>query len=104
MKKRLSHFPYHERSRPGWPPSTSLRKPLSPIQSTMKAVTYVPGTFVTLVPGPYKAQTSPPGQTIQRSESSEPSARVASLVVQYRLYEVGPSQQIQSDLGSDTGP
>src|SRR5439155_4871209 len=41
------------RSRPGWTPSTSLRKPLSPIRSTMKTVTYVPGTFVTLVPGPY---------------------------------------------------
>src|SRR5213594_1833173 len=54
MKKRLSHFPYNERSRPGWTPSTSLRKPLSPIRSTMKTVTYVPGTFVTLVPGPYK--------------------------------------------------
>src|SRR5438094_4514405 len=53
MKKRLSHFPYNERSRPGWTPSTSLRKPLSPIRSTMKTVTYVPGTFVTLVPGPY---------------------------------------------------
>src|SRR5438046_6342704 len=53
MKKRLSHFPYNARSRPGWTPSTSLRKPLSPIQSTMKTVTYVPGTFVTLVPGPY---------------------------------------------------
>src|SRR5437870_5364138 len=54
MKKRLSHFPYNERSRPGWTPSTSLRKPLSPIRSTMKTVTYVPGTFVTLVPGPYR--------------------------------------------------
>src|SRR5213592_4103311 len=53
MKKRLSHFPYNERSRPGWTPSTSLQKPLSPIRSTMKTVTYVPGTFVTLVPGPY---------------------------------------------------
>src|SRR5207237_3520271 len=53
MKKRLSHFPYNERSRPGWTPSNSLRKPLSPILSTMKTVTYVPGTFVTLVPGPY---------------------------------------------------
>src|SRR5436309_11745943 len=54
MKKRLSHFPYNERSRPGWTPSTSLQKPLSPIRSTMKTVTYVPGTFVTLVPGPYR--------------------------------------------------
>src|SRR5947199_10234418 len=54
MKKRLSHFPYNERSRPGWTPSTSLRKPLSPIRSTMKTVTYVPGTFVTLVPVPYR--------------------------------------------------
>src|SRR5437660_11306555 len=56
MKKRLSHFPYNERSRPGWTPSTSLRKPLSPIRSTMKTVTYVPGTFVTLVPGPYRGR------------------------------------------------
>jgi hypothetical protein len=52
----------------------------------------------------FKAQTSPPGQTIQRSGSSELSARVASLVAQYRLYEVGPSQQTQSDRGSGTGP
>src|SRR5205809_8067723 len=58
MKKRLSHFPYNERSRPGWTPSTSLQKPLSPIRSTMKTITYVPGTFVTLVPGPYTALAS----------------------------------------------
>src|SRR5437870_5948593 len=66
MKKRLSHFPYNERSRPGWTPSTSLRKPLSPIRSTMKTVTYVPGTFVTLVPGPY---TSRPGGAVSRQRS-----------------------------------
>ena len=53
MKKRLSHFAYNERSRSGWTLSISLQNLLSPIRSTtMKTVTYVLGTFVTLVPGP----------------------------------------------------
>ena len=55
MKKRLSHFAYNERSRSGWTLSISLQNLLSPIRSTtMKTVTYVLGTFVTLVPGPNK--------------------------------------------------
>jgi Protein of unknown function (DUF559) len=54
MKKRLSYFPYNERSRSGWTLSTPRHTALSPIRSTIKTVTYVSGTFVTLVPGPYK--------------------------------------------------
>jgi hypothetical protein len=53
MKKRLSYFPYNERSRSGWTLSTPHHTALSPIRSTIKTVTYVSGTFVTLVPGPY---------------------------------------------------
>src|SRR5687768_18493003 len=55
MKKRLSYFPYNERSRSGWTLSTPHHTDLSPIRSTIKTVTYVSGTFVTLVPGPYTA-------------------------------------------------
>jgi hypothetical protein len=54
MKKRLSHFAYNERSRSGWtlsiPPAHTLES--NPIDHK-KTVTYVPGTFVTLVSGPY---------------------------------------------------
>jgi hypothetical protein len=53
MKKRLSYFPYNERSRSSWTLSTPRHTALSPIRSTIKTVTYVSGTFVTLVPGPY---------------------------------------------------
>src|SRR5262245_8359665 len=54
MKKRLSHFAYNERSRSSWTLTIPHFTPLSPIRSTIKTVTYVPGTFVTLVSGPHK--------------------------------------------------
>lgn len=54
MKKRLSYFPYNERSRSSWTLSTPRHLALSPIRSSIKTVTYVSGTFVTLVSGPYK--------------------------------------------------
>jgi len=54
MKKWLSHFAYNERSRSGWTLTIPLLTALSPIRSTMQTVTYVPGTFVTLVSGPHK--------------------------------------------------
>jgi hypothetical protein len=54
MKKQLSYFPYNERSRSSWTLSTTRHTALSPIRSTIKTVTYVSGTFVILVPGPYK--------------------------------------------------
>ena len=54
MKKRLSHLPYNERSRLGWTLSTPLPLTSRPIRSTIKTVTHVPGTFVTLVSGPYR--------------------------------------------------
>src|SRR5262245_17481238 len=53
MKKRLSHFAYNERSRSSWTLTIPHFTPLSPIRSTIKTVTYVPGTFVTLVSGPH---------------------------------------------------
>jgi hypothetical protein len=53
MKKRPSHLAYNERSRSGWTLTIPLFTPLSPIRSTIKSVTYVPGTFVTLVSGPH---------------------------------------------------
>jgi hypothetical protein len=51
MKKQPSHLAYNERSRSGWTLTIPLFTPLSPIRSTIKTVTYVPGTFVTLVSG-----------------------------------------------------
>jgi hypothetical protein len=54
MKKRLSYFPYNERSRSSWTLSTPRHLALSPIRSSIKTVTYVSGTFVTLVSGPYR--------------------------------------------------
>jgi hypothetical protein len=53
MKKWLSYFPYNERSRSGWTLSIPLANSDASIRSTMKTVTYVPGTFVSLVPGPH---------------------------------------------------
>jgi hypothetical protein len=53
MKKWLSYFSYNERSRSGWTLSIPLANSDAPVRSTMKTVTYVPGTFVTLVPGPH---------------------------------------------------
>jgi hypothetical protein len=53
MKKWLSHFAYNQRSRSGWTLSTPLKNSKSNLIG-QKTVTYVPGTFVTLVPGPNK--------------------------------------------------
>src|SRR5438093_4241270 len=96
MKKRLSHFPYNERSRPGWTPSTSLRKPLSPIRSTMKTVTYVPGTFVTLVPGPYKNVPKQRGMglvTLLDPLVVSQRARIVGLASQSRLPAIYPTKE-----------
>ena len=52
MEKRLSYFAYNERCEPGWTLSTPQSDPLvRPFSSISKTVTYVPGTFVTLVSG-----------------------------------------------------
>jgi hypothetical protein len=54
MKKRLSYFAYNQRDAAGW----SLYLPFDGLEhllcSIMKTVTYVLGTFVTLVSSPYK--------------------------------------------------
>ena len=52
MKKWLSHFAYNQRSRSGWTLSTHLKNTSKSNLIGQKTVTYVPGTFVTLVPGP----------------------------------------------------
>jgi hypothetical protein len=52
MKKWLSHFAYNQRSRSGWTLSTHLKNTSKSNLIGKKTVTYVPGTFVTLVPGP----------------------------------------------------
>jgi len=57
MKKRLSYFAYNERSRSGWTLGIPPLTPLSSIRSAIKTVTYVPGTFVTLVSGPHTVRT-----------------------------------------------
>jgi hypothetical protein len=54
MKKWLSHFAYNQRSRSGWTLSTHLKNTSKSNLIGKKTVTYVPGTFVTLVPGPNK--------------------------------------------------
>ena len=52
MEKPLSYFAYNERCEPGWTLSTPQSDPLvRPFSSISKTVTYVPGTFVTLVSG-----------------------------------------------------
>ena len=55
MKKRLSHFAYNQRSRSGW---TLSIPPVHIFESNLidhkKTVTYVPGTFVTLLSGPHR--------------------------------------------------
>jgi hypothetical protein len=52
MEKRLSYFAYNERCEPGWTLSTHQSDHLvRPFSSISKTVTYVPGTFVTLVSG-----------------------------------------------------
>ena len=52
MKKWLSHFAYNQRSRSGWTFSSHLKNTSKSNLIGQKTVTYVPGTFVTLVPGP----------------------------------------------------
>src|SRR5580765_3017129 len=54
MKKWLSHFAYNQRSRSGWTFSSHLKNTSKSNLIGQKTVTYVPGTFVTLVPGPNK--------------------------------------------------
>src|ERR671918_2994253 len=49
----------------------------------------------------FKAQTSPPKWTTRPRGSWESNVQVASLVAQHQPCEVGPSQQIHSDLGTD---
>lgn len=52
MKKWLSHFAYNQRSRSGWTLEHPLKNTSKSNLIGQKTVTYVPGTFVTLVPGP----------------------------------------------------
>ena len=54
MKKRLSHFAYNERSRSGWTLTIPPANIFESYSIDHKTVTYVHGTFVTLVSGPHK--------------------------------------------------
>jgi hypothetical protein len=69
MKKRPSYFAYNERSRSGWTLTIPLQAHPRPIRSTMKTVTYVPGTFVTLVSGLHNLL--PQGEKEQFLDKSE---------------------------------
>jgi iron(III) transport system substrate-binding protein len=70
MKKRLSHFAYNERSRSGWTSAIPWLDTSQSIPSTIQSVTYVLGTFVTLVPGLHTSFSKGERQSLQLRRGS----------------------------------
>src|SRR5262247_4133520 len=92
MKKRLSHFAYNERSRSSWTLTIPHFTPLSPIRSTIKTVTYVPGTFVTLVSGPHRGPHLGTGQRHAHSRSASATVSRAAVVSDHAARSAMPAR------------